>query len=113
MLEIATGVFAVAAIGGLVMALRIFKGQLAPWALSIAHALLGATGLVLLILVIMQTAAGPLVGWALGLLVVAAAGGFFLAWLHGRGRLAPRAVVGVHAGLAVTGFLVLLTVLFG
>jgi len=43
-------VLAIAAAGGVVLATRVFAGQLAPWSLSIAHALLGATGLVMLIM---------------------------------------------------------------
>jgi len=48
---------------------------------------------------------------ALGLLVVAALGGFYLASLHMRGTVAPKGVVFLHAGLAVVGFLTLLTVI--
>ena len=44
-------VLAIAAIGGVVLALKVFAGQLAPWSISIVHALLGATGLVMLIMV--------------------------------------------------------------
>ena len=47
MLLYAILVFAVAAIGGLVLASSVLRGKLAPWAVSILHALLGATGLVL------------------------------------------------------------------
>ena len=40
-------------------------------------------------------------------LVIAALGGFFLASYHARKVVAPRAVVFVHAGAAVIGFLLL------
>ena len=102
-------VFAIAALGGLILASNVLRGRLAPWALSILHALLGATGLLLLIAQVLQgSAAGRVVG-ALGLLVVAALGGFYLASLHAKKTIAPKAVVLLHAGLAVTGFLVLLS----
>src|SRR4249919_962955 len=102
-------VFAIAALGGLFLASHVLRGKFAPWAVSILHALLGATGLVLLLLQVMQgNAAGRVVG-ALGLLVVAALGGFYLAALHGRKTLPPKGVVVLHAGLAVAGFLVLLS----
>ena len=39
----------------------------------------------------------------------AALGGFYLASLHLRGTVAPKAVVLVHAGVAVAGFLTLLS----
>ena len=43
------------------------------------------------------------------MLVVAALGGFYLAFLHAKQTLAPKGVVILHAGLAVVGFLVLLS----
>jgi len=42
---------------------------------------------------------------------VAALGGFFLASFHLRRKLPPKAVVLVHASVAVIGFLTLLSVL--
>ena len=50
---------------------------------------------------------------ALGLLVVAALGGFFLASIHLRGKIAPKAVVFIHAGVAVAGVLTLLSAVLG
>ncbi len=107
MLTWAVIVFALAAVGGLVLASHLFRGQFPPWALSIGHALLGALGLVLLIAAVLGGAASP-ANWALIILVVAALGGFFLASFHLRGALPARALVAVHALVAVVGFLVLL-----
>ena len=109
MLTYALIVFAVAALGGLVLASSVLRGKLAPWALSILHALLGASGLVLLLLGVMGGSGAGRAVAALGLLVVAALGGFYLASMHLRKTVAPKAVVFVHAGVAVTGFLVLLS----
>lgn len=111
MLLYAILVFAVAAIGGLVLASSVLRGKLAPWAISALHALLGASGLVLLILVVLQGAAPGRLTAALALLVLAALGGFFLASFHLRKQVAPKAVVLVHAGVAVVGFLTLLSLL--
>ena len=110
MLTYALIVFAVAALGGLVLASSVLRGKLAPWALSILHALLGASGLVLLLLGVMGGSGAGRAVAALGLLVVAALGGFYLASMHLRKTVAPKAVVFVHAGVAVAGFLVLLSV---
>jgi hypothetical protein len=110
MLTYALLIFAIAAAGGLIMAARIFRGQFAPWVLSIGHALLGATGLALLATVVLQGAGSARATAALGLLVVAALGGFYLATMHLRKALAPKAVVGLHAGLGVAGVLTLLSV---
>ena len=111
MLLYAIVIFAIAAVGGLVLASSVLRGKLAPWAISLLHALLGATGLVLLILLVLQGSAPARLTAALALLVLAALGGFFLASFHMRKQVAPKAVVFVHAGVAVAGFLTLLSLL--
>ena len=109
MLKIAILVFAIGALGGLYMATHVLRGQLAPWALSLLHAALGATGLVLTAIAVFGGSAGvsSIVPIALLILVIAALGGFYLASIHLRQQIAPRAVVFIHAGLAVIGFLLL------
>lgn len=104
-------VFAIAAVGGLILAAHVLRGKFAPWALSVLHALLGAAGLVLLIVLLLQGAATQRVLAGFVLLLVAALGGFFLASFHLRRKLPPKAVVLVHASVAVIGFLTLLSVL--
>lgn len=102
-------VLAIAAVGGVVLAMKVFSGQLAPWPLSIVHALLGATGLIMLIMLVLEGSGDSRLTAALGLLVVAALGGFYLASLHVKGNVAPKNVVLIHAGVAVAGFLTLLS----
>jgi hypothetical protein len=109
MLKIALLVFAIAAVGGLVLASHVLRGRLAPWALSVLHALLGAAGIVVLVVVAWKGAPAGAVLAALGLFVVAALGGFYLASVHLRGAVAPKGVVVLHAGVAVAGFLTLLS----
>ncbi len=112
MLTYAVISFAVAAVGGLVLASYVLRGQLAPWALSLLHAGLGALGLVLVILAILDGASGD-VTTALAILVIAALGGFYLASIHLKKQIAPSPVVLIHAGVAVIGFLLLGNVVFG
>ena len=112
MLMYAPIVLAIGAVGGLVMATRVLRGHFAPWALSVLHALLGATGLVLLILLMLQGSPPQRVLVGFGLLLLAALGGFFLASFHLRRALPPKAVVLIHAGAAVAGFLTLLSLFF-
>src|SRR5262245_28618109 len=109
MLQIAVLIFAIGAVGGLVMATRVLSGRLAPWALSLLHAALGATGLVLTGIVVVQGAqeGQGIIPIALLILVVAALGGFYLASYHARKASPPKGVVFVHAGAAVLGFLLL------
>ncbi|MFT0533207.1 hypothetical protein ACMHYJ_10340 [Castellaniella hirudinis] len=110
MISAAIILFAIAAAGGLILAAHVLRGHFAPWALSVLHALLGAAGLILLILALAQGAASQPVLVGFILLLIAALGGFFLVSFHARKRLPPKAVVIVHALVAVIGFLTLLSV---
>ncbi len=110
MLTAALIIFAIAAIGGLILAAHVLRDKFAPWALSVAHALLGAIGLILLIILLVQGAASQPVLVGFIILLIAALGGFFLASFHLRKRLPPKAVVILHAALAIIGFLTLLSV---
>jgi hypothetical protein len=109
MLTIAVLIFAIGAVGGLVLANSVLRGRLAPWALSLLHAALGATGLVLTAIVVLggSTDVAKIIPIALIILVVAALGGFFLASFHARKATPPKAAVVAHAGIAVVGFVLL------
>ncbi|WP_338524583.1 hypothetical protein NUH87_02575 [Pseudomonas batumici] len=111
MLNYAIIVFAIAAVGGLLLAAHVLRNKFAPWMLSLLHALLGATGLVLLVTLLAQGNAPQKVLIGFVLMLVAALGGFFLASFHVRKKLPPKAVVVIHAGVAVAGFLTLVSVL--
>ncbi|MEO8802698.1 MAG: hypothetical protein ABI304_02665 [Rudaea sp.] len=111
MLTYAIVLFAIGAIGGLVLASSVLRDKFAPWALSLLHALLGAAGLIVLIVMFLQGSTGSRLTAALALLVVAALGGFFLASFHMRKRIPAKGLVIGHAGVAVVGFLTLLSLL--
>jgi hypothetical protein len=100
--------FALGALGGLVMAMRAFRGEAIPVPLAIGHGLLGAAGLVLLVIGVLAGTAGQTATIALVLLLVAALGGFYLLSFHIRKQQHPRAVIVIHALVAVIGFLTLL-----
>jgi hypothetical protein len=110
MLTYAVIVFAVGALGGLVLASYVLQGRLAPWPLSLGHAGLGAIGLLLVIYAAVTAGISHAALTALVILVVAALGGFYLASIHLRSQIAPKPVVFIHAGVAVVGFLTLLGV---
>lgn len=112
MLRIAVFVFAVAALGGLVLAVRHFKGQDRPWPLAILHGLLGASGLILLILPAVTGGVPALAKTALALFVAAALGGFLLFAFHVQKKPLPSLVVIIHAGVAVIAFILLATAVF-
>jgi hypothetical protein len=109
--------FALAALGGLTLAVMHFRSggrERPPTALAVGHGLVAAAALVLLVIGVLGAAAGsstlPVV--ALAIFVVAALGGAYLfLGKHLRGQALPSAVVVVHGLAAVAGFLVLLAFL--
>lgn len=108
---LATILFAVAATGGLVLALLRFGGKKLPGALAVIHGVVAAAGLVALLLVVSRGTTSA--GWvALLLLIAAAVGGFYVASFHLRGRTIPLSPMVVHALAAVAGFATLLVALF-
>jgi hypothetical protein len=114
MLVYALVVFAIAALGGLTLAgVYVLRGRLAPWALSLLHAALGAAGLLILIYTAVTAGLSGAALAALVIFVIAALGGFYLASIHLRGQVAPRKLVLVHASAAVIGFLTLLGAVAG
>lgn len=105
--------FAVAAAGGLTMAVLHFRGRTPPPpVLAGLHGVLAASGLVVLLLAVMKAGTGGASGIALGLFLLAALGGFALLSFHLRGKALPNGLVVGHGLLAVTGFVVLLAAVF-
>ena len=113
MFKIAIVLFALAAVLGLFMAVAHFRGQTPPKiAVALLHGLFAASGLVVLLLGVMQVGMSGKPAIALCLFLVAALGGFTLLSFHLRGRALPNGLVVGHAVLAVAGFLTLLTAVF-
>jgi hypothetical protein len=106
MLTYAVIAFAIAAVGGLVLASSVLRGRLASWSISLIHALVGATGLVITLIALIN-GAGSKVQTAFIVLVIAALGGFYLASIHLGKKIAPKVVVIIHALVAVIGFVLL------
>lgn len=112
MITYAILVFAIAAVGGLVLASKVLTGRFAPWAISLVHALLGATGLIILAMLAIESNWAGKITTSLALLVIATLGGFVLASFHLKQKLPPKGLVIIHAGVAVAGFLTLLAIYF-
>jgi len=108
MLILAACLFAAAALGGLFMAVRIFKKADAPLSVALLHGAAAAAGLVTLLIAVLSSGGFGAPGLALTVLLAAALGGFFLFSFHLRKRPWPTPVVVVHAAVAVTGFAILL-----
>lgn len=107
MLTYATIILAIAAVGGLILAAHVLRDKFAPWSLSLLHAALGATSLILLVLVLTQGNYPQLVLIAFILILIAALGGFYLTSFHVRKRIPKTNIVVLHACVAVAGFLTL------
>lgn len=105
---VAAAVFAVAALGGVFLAVRHLRGLELPGAVAVIHGAAAATALVLLAVAVMMNDLGGGAAVALVIFVVAALGGFYLASFHLRGERHPTPIVLGHGLIAVVAFLTLL-----
>ena len=104
-LQWATAFFTAAALGGLTMAVIRFQGRPTPpvW-LAVGHGLGAATGLAILLYACATTAVSSETKMAATIFVLAALGGFAMAFgYHGRNRALPIGLLTVHAIAAATG----------
>lgn len=113
MLTTGAVLFAIAAVGGIVMVLMHLKGSAIPTPLALLHGLLGAAGLVVLILIVQGGGAGTLLTTSLVLFVVAALGGFVLFANHLKKKPLSTPLIFIHGGVAVVAFVLLLATMFG
>jgi multisubunit Na+/H+ antiporter MnhF subunit len=100
--------FALAALGGVFLAIRHLRGQSLPGAVAIVHGAAAAIALVLLLIAVLTSNLSGLATVALVLFVVAALGGFYLASLHLRGERHPTPLILGHGLIAVVAFVALL-----
>lgn len=109
MMQTATGLLAVSAAGGLIMAAIRFSGKPhPPISLAMLHGFLSAAALTLLIYAYFTAGLPAMAQLALLLFLVAAAGGAFMNLnFHWNMLPLPKWLVLVHAGIAVCGFLLL------
>jgi hypothetical protein len=109
-MQTAVILFAISAVGGIVMAGIRFGGRPhPPTALAMLHGFLSAAALTLLIYAACTVGLPSLALAATGLFVVAAIGGVVMNLnYHWKMLPLPKWLVLVHAAIAVTGFLCLL-----
>ena len=99
--------FALAALGGIGLAIMRLRGRpTLPLGLAVAHGLLAAAGLVVLIWAVFGQ--GLAAKASLVLFIIAALGGFVLFSFQLRQKAIPIAVMVVHAIVAVIAFVLLL-----
>jgi hypothetical protein len=108
-MTIAVVLFAIAAAGGLVLALLRFRGRDLPMPLALIHGVVAAAGLALLAWAAFGAASSSPARASLAVFGVAAIGGFVLFARHLRNKVLPVPLVVGHAVLAVAGFVLLLS----
>ncbi|SFK49469.1 hypothetical protein [Lysobacter sp. cf310] len=115
MLQTATIVLAITALGGLLMAsIRFFSKRNPPAWLAMLHGLLAASGLTLLAYAVCTLTVPSFAVLALALFLLAAAGGAVMSLAYKwRQRLLPTWLVVGHAAAAVTAFALLFQAAFG
>lgn len=115
MIQAATGLFAVAAVGGIVMAaIRMVGKRNPPHWLAMAHGFLAGAGLTLLIYAALTVGLPGRAMTATALFVLAAVGGVVLNLAYQtKQRPLPVGFMLGHAVLAVVAFVLLLSVAFG
>jgi len=113
MINISLTLFVIAALFGLYLASRVFRGVLPPWPAVALHGLFAATGLLALLYIVFTASPGVALVAAAVLLVVAALGGFFMLSVHLRKQPPPKAVVVIHALAAVLGVAAILGSVLG
>jgi len=104
--------FALAAVLGLVLITKVFRGEETPRPVVYAHGASAAIALVLLIIGYLNRGDSLLMTTVL-IFVVAALGGFTLFAQDIRDRELPKWLAVIHALAAVTGFVLLLIAAFG
>ena len=117
MLQTSAALFAIAALGGLLMAgIRFAKHVNPPASIAMLHGLLAAAGLTLLVYAICTQQTGnahALATGALVLFLLAALGGVIMSLQYKwKNRLLPAWLVLGHATAAVLGFVTLLVAAF-
>jgi len=108
-MAIAAILFAIAALGGVIMALIRFSGRdYPPMALAIIHGLFAAAGLIALLVVVFGPGVAILARIALILFIGAAIGGFAMFSYHVKSRPLPVSYVVIHGLVAVIAFVLLI-----
>ena len=108
MLYLIIGLFAIAAVVGIILIRNLLLPRKPPRAAVYIHGLLAATALVLFIYYVMQNNGSKSFYISICLFVVAALGGFILFFRDLRNKLGPAWLAVVHALVAVCAFLILL-----
>lgn len=99
--------FVLAAIFGFILITKVFRNSPRPMGAILAHGLIAASGLVLVLIYVIKNAEkSPMT--SLILFVVAALGGFIMFGLDMSKKNVPKGLALIHAGAAVAGLILLI-----
>jgi hypothetical protein len=101
--------FAIAAVGGIILAALHFGKKTMPMWLALLHGLVAVCGVIVLIAALIKLSGATLLGVALALFAIAAVGGLtlFIGFYLPKKQL-PSPIVILHALFAVSGFVLIL-----
>ena len=105
------GLFAFAALLGIILISFVFRGKTPPKPLAILHGLVGATALVLLVVHTIND--NRIYITAIVIFTLAALGGLVLVARHLSGKPIPKGLAVIHGLAAITGYIILLVNAFG
>jgi hypothetical protein len=100
--------FAIAAVVGIILAALYAKGTLTVGG-ALLHGFFAVIGVILLIIAIVQGQTIRIENYALILFIIAALGGIVLIYNHLKLGKLPKPIIGIHAVVAVIGFLMFLS----
>jgi hypothetical protein len=114
-MQTATGLLAVSAVGGAIMAAMVFDGKPHPPAwLATLHGFLSVAALSLLIYAFFVIGLPRMAQLALWFFLVAAAAGAFMnLHFHWKMLRLPKSLILIHAGIGIYGFLMLAMTTWG
>ena len=109
MLQVATTLFALTALGGILMGwIRLARGTTPPSWLAMAHGFLAAAGVSLLAYAVFALEAPGMATLSLLLFVAGSLGGVVMnLFYHLRGKPLPKAIMGAHAVISIAAFVLL------
>lgn len=100
--------FAIAALIGIILVSMYAKGKLTVGG-ALLHGLFAVIGVILLIVAVVKAQTAPIGSYSLILFIIAALGGLVLISMHLTKGMLSKPLIGVHAIIAVIGFLMMLS----
>lgn len=113
MLWIALAVLAVAATGGLILAVAVLRRRPFPASVGYLHGAVGLSGVVLLAIAVFASPRGMPINTALLMFALAVVGGLFVFLFRLQREPPPAFMVILHGGVALAGLALLLIGLSG